>query len=92
VNADAESPERRAFFRMERILHEILNSREHAGDQVGVGKVEIRSRRALQQETSFGVNKERLLDAVHERVLDDDLRERYSRAPRLDAPLDPVHG
>ena len=66
--ADREAAQRSAFGRPERITNEILNRREHSGDQVGIGTAD-RGRNVRQQQPSLGVDEEHLLDTIDQRVL-----------------------
>ena len=90
VIADTERAQRRALTGIERILHEVLDRRKHAGYELRFGHVEIGCRHVLEEQARARMHQERLLDAVDESVFHHDLRIRNAGAPRFDAPFQPL--
>ena len=73
---------------LERVLHEVADGGEHAGHHVGVLRRRPRCRHVLQQQTRGAVDQEHLLDAVDQRVEQDDFGERPAGPPRVEPPLE----
>ena len=73
---------------LERVPHEVADRGQHAGHHVGVLRRRPRCRQVLQQQARGAVDQEDLLDAVDQRVEQDDFGERPAGPPRVEPPLE----
>ena len=71
----------------EGVANEVLDRRQHSGDQVRVLHNLVRSCHVLQQQPAFTVNEEDLFHPVAQAARQHDLGERPPGAQRLDSPL-----
>ena len=86
--ADVEGVERVGRRDLERVLREVANRRQHAGHHVGVLHRGAAGLHVLEQQAAPALDEERLLDAVDERLEQDDFGERLAGADRLDPPAE----
>ncbi len=72
---------------VERIAHEVLDRRQHAGHHVRILHRGVRRGSVLQQQAGLAMDQEHLLHAVEHRVDEDHFGERLARAQRFEPPL-----
>ena len=73
---------------LERVPHEVANRGQHARHDVGVLRPAVPGAvRCCSSKPGRPVDQEHLLDAVDQRVQQDDLGERLAGAPRVEPPL-----
>ena len=70
----------------EGVADEVLDSGEHAGDEVGILHDAIADGDVAEEQAGFAVDEEDLLDAVAEAVREGDFAEGAAGAPCLEAP------